>query len=292
MGNKKTEKKDEGNWLDSFPDAIFYQAIDELEQNPEKAVELLMKSAQKEYDPAIYMLGLCYLEGTGTAQNKKEGMRLLKKAAELGNADSQLDYGKLLDENGLSEEGRAWILKSAENNNKNAQLIVGSWYMDGDGVEKDPEKAAEWLRKSAENDNPYGMFLYGAILGSDDLPLYNPDLAREWLLKALNNGVEEAKEILDELEAQINQESEYQLSWWSLTEFGFDNEPLKTLNVQFDAFDGIHAQNAINVFLNGEDLKLLKNQEKGREFIRKFYDRYILPEPGISLKKIEEEKEE
>lgn len=67
------------------------------------------------------MLGLCYYLGEGVAQDKQEGFKWTKKAAEQGSAI--------------------------------AQMLVGVSYSKGEGVAQDKQEATKWFGL-----NPYGSY--------------------------------------------------------------------------------------------------------------------------------------
>ena len=52
-----------------------------------------------------------------------------------------------------SKEEFRTLLAQAEMGDPSAQYDVGIRYVQGDGVEKDPAKAADWLRRAAEEDD-------------------------------------------------------------------------------------------------------------------------------------------
>ena len=69
--------------------AIAYQNGKEgFEQDYEKAVFWLEKSAHQDYSYAIYLLGVCYIDGKGVKKDEQKGLQYIKQAAEKGDEDA------------------------------------------------------------------------------------------------------------------------------------------------------------------------------------------------------------
>lgn len=80
---------------------------------------------------------------------------MYKIAAEQGNADAQLILGSLYmqDQGGLEqdfEEAVKWYTLAANQGLAIAQYCLGLCYNEGIGVEQDRQKAKEWFTKAAK----------------------------------------------------------------------------------------------------------------------------------------------
>jgi hypothetical protein len=124
-------------------------------QRFEKAVfhyEQAIKTQQ--HTKAMYMLGICYYNGTGVKkQSITYAIFYWNMAYEYGEEDHacyELGCVYYLGEGGIDEDHitafRFWKV-SADNGNIGSMIEVGDSYYHGDGVEKDIDKALEyWCR--------------------------------------------------------------------------------------------------------------------------------------------------
>lgn len=92
----------------------------------------------------------------------KNGMPLLKKAAEAGSAEAQYNYGVFC-LNGIEVSkdinvANEWFLKAAKQGWIDAQFKVAYSYASGRGWEKDDKQAFYWALKCAEQNDPECMF--------------------------------------------------------------------------------------------------------------------------------------
>lgn len=92
----------------------------------------------------------------------KGALPSLKRAAELGNAEAQYNYG-ICFQQGIGEakndaNAQEWFLKAAEQGSKDAQYKVAYSYSTGRGVVQDYQKAFQWSLKCAEQTDTDCMF--------------------------------------------------------------------------------------------------------------------------------------
>lgn len=92
----------------------------------------------------------------------KAALPILKKAAELGSAEAQYNYG-ICFQQGIGETqseatAHKWFLKSAAQGSKDAQFKVAYSYTTGRGVAQDYGKAFQWSLKCAEQSDTDCMF--------------------------------------------------------------------------------------------------------------------------------------
>lgn len=179
-----------------------------VQQNYNQATYWFAKAAKKNYAPAQALLAYCYFHGTGVmkdykqawdlaqkavrqndasanyliAQMCKEGtyvkqsiasyLQYLKRAADLGDEDAQLELGKMYlygnEKPYVSQnisKGLDLYYKAAEQNNGEALLQIGCLTRDGlDGyISKDPQKGYEYIKEAAQTGLPRAWFEYGYI---------------------------------------------------------------------------------------------------------------------------------
>src|ERR1700740_3312324 len=110
---------------------------------------LLRRQAERGNVEAMTCLAADYID----LQNFQEATRWFRKAAELGFPDAQVMLGSAYDQGKGVEKDSAeavrWYRRAAEQGDTTAQNIVGGMYLTGDGVEKDIPTGLDWDRKAA-----------------------------------------------------------------------------------------------------------------------------------------------
>ena len=168
--------------------------------NPTKALEWLSKSAEQGNKEAqdklvicYYELGYCYETGDGVERNLAKTLKWYTKAAGQGHPDAiqklngcyYLDYGcrnwskeHLITAITRDKEdfdiAMDWFTKTAKNGNTAAKWQLGYLYNDigecyekGEGVEYNPSKAIEYYKKGAEQGNEDAKIRLGEINGQN-----------------------------------------------------------------------------------------------------------------------------
>lgn len=104
------------------------------------------------------LLGKMYLMGYGVLKDPGEAHRLFKAAGAQGNPTAQFFLGApdVLRQQNVPE-GMMWLKLSAEQGNRDAQLLLGKTYLQGipGAVRPDPIQADFWLRLAARNNLPF-----------------------------------------------------------------------------------------------------------------------------------------
>jgi TPR repeat protein len=93
----------------------------------------------------------------------------------------------------LKEERFRYFLNAAEQNNLDSMIMVANYYLQGNGVDKDSNKAIEWFLKAADNKSIPAMEQLGYIY-SNGLYGFNRDFKRAfyWYEKAAFAGSKSA----------------------------------------------------------------------------------------------------
>lgn len=162
------------------------------EYNPQKALELFIKSARLGCGVAKYQLGKLFLTKEHFPRNVDYTMRWLEEAAEEDNPYAEYLLGKLYlkgedIEQDIDEAERLLIL-SAEQGNKYAAYTLAKEYLSGENLEKNIPKAMELLKMSADKGFTQAEYLYGKLLYHGDLAEKDAKKALEYLERAANKG--------------------------------------------------------------------------------------------------------
>ncbi len=155
---------------------VFGQKADELNQQAktfletqqfDKAVPLLKKSAELGNAEAQYNLGYCYQAGVGVEKNQKTAIEWYQKSADKGFNDAlyqlMMAYGN---GDGVEQDPKkafSYALKCAENNDGTCMWNVVNCYYSGKGVEKSIDKMLEWAIRLGKLENPENLAKSGYI---------------------------------------------------------------------------------------------------------------------------------
>src|SRR5689334_19108848 len=80
--------------------------------------------------------------------------------------------------------------KSAENGDKIAMFNLANRYRDGEGTEKNLEKAFHWYQKAAENGEEKSMYILATCYDNGEGTEKNLEKAFHWYQKSAENGYE------------------------------------------------------------------------------------------------------
>ena len=208
-----------------------------IDKDQKEAVTWYKKAAENGAAIAMYELGRCYEKGVGVVTDINKAAEYYHKAAENGHSKAQVKYGLVLFGFGgddYLEAAFGWFKRAAEEClDAEAQYYVGTCFLNGQGVDKDEEEAAEWFEKSAkqgyalaqlqlawlymngegvdedkeraaelyaaaaEQGNAQAQFYIGWCYGNGEGVDQNYRKAVEWLEKSAENGFAEASKHLE-----------------------------------------------------------------------------------------------
>ena len=150
---KKVSKK--GIEDGSFMEAVTLFNSGNPKNNPKKGVKILQKLS-KSYPLAMFVLGEIYESGKEVKQNIPEAVRLISKAAEMGNDAAQLSLADMYFEGRNVEQNYSKAVEWYEKAYLQGRLTeptakrFASCYENGWGVEEDKSKAEAILKSVAE----------------------------------------------------------------------------------------------------------------------------------------------
>jgi uncharacterized protein len=123
-----------------------FKSLTPAEQNQ------LLSKAQSGDAEAQYWMGVLNAEGT-VAKNLEQGRRWLLKSAEQGYAPPQRAYG-LTTVHSDAPVGERWMLRAAEQGDAEAQFWLGLGYEQNWFRTTDVKEAVRWCQKAAQGGNP------------------------------------------------------------------------------------------------------------------------------------------
>ena len=131
---------------------------------------------------ALYKIGYA-----GRYLRHRDALKLLKRAAELGQPDAQLELAGIYAE-GLMGQDRdpaaaAEMLKKAAPHRAEAKFLLARAYLSGEGVVKSARSAATWFRAAAEEGHRRAQQEYGFMLNNGTgVPVNEKEAERWWRL--------------------------------------------------------------------------------------------------------------
>lgn len=137
------------------------------------AVKLYAELVQYNYPPAIWRVGLCYLNGQGLAQRNDKAIEFFEVAASMGHSPAMCSIAHLYRDGTVlpKDDSKyiAWLQKAVDANDANAQAELGNCYRIGNIVAKDNEKCAALLQASAQQGLADGLYLYALFMEENSI---------------------------------------------------------------------------------------------------------------------------
>ena len=136
---------------------LYENGLNGLAENKEEAFRLYCMAADLGEANGIYNKGVClgFGVGTGKSRDAQGWLENIRRAAEMGFAPAQNDYGwawEMAKERGFfpykdDTEAFGWYMESALQGHQTGIENVVRCFEEGIGTEKDSEKAEYWRRK-------------------------------------------------------------------------------------------------------------------------------------------------
>lgn len=136
-----------------------------------EGVRALTELSDSGFAPAMHLKGMMYLQGTyGIVKDLNAGFNLVKRSAELDYVPAMAELSQCYSTaKGTKENPRLafeWAKKASSYVSPHAWSILGVCYEEGYGVAADLNQAVDWYRKSAGAGHPFGQWYYGVLLQS------------------------------------------------------------------------------------------------------------------------------
>jgi len=155
--------------------------------------EFYRKAAELGYPRAEFKFAVCYGKSEIRTSSMipdipDEALKWYRKAAEAGHAQSQYVLGRFYEESKGEEkdkdEALNWYRKAADGGWARAMYRIGVFHAEKKGVGQDKAEAVKWYRKAAEAGYPYAQFVYGRCLDTGDGVEKDETEAAKWYRKA------------------------------------------------------------------------------------------------------------
>ena len=118
------------------------------------AVAIWRPLAEKGDADAAFNLGQAYRLGRGVKLNLSAAKTWFQRAAEKGHVDAQTTLGLLLFQNNEKADGIRWLKSAAEQGEPRALLVYGTALFNGDGIAQDPVLGYAYVSRSAAQGLP------------------------------------------------------------------------------------------------------------------------------------------
>ena len=117
-------------------------------RNEKKAAKIFKRAAELGSLDAMNSLSIMYFHGEGVKVDKEKSWRLLRRAADGGQVQSQFSLASRLYHKGEHEEHIHYVSLAAEQGFTDAMYCLGGCYAEGDGVPQDLDQAKLWFARA------------------------------------------------------------------------------------------------------------------------------------------------
>lgn len=167
-----------------------------------KAVYWYLQAANQGHPEAQLLLGDCFWNGIGVERDKNQAYKWYQSAANNGEPRAQYYIGLFYQRGDYldcvpidSEKAFIWVKKAAEQEYISAQCLLGAFFWNGFGTERNEEKSLEWYLKAAQEGDAVAQENAGLIYIRRQGKT-NKKKAFEWFSKAAERGDAEAQQNL------------------------------------------------------------------------------------------------
>ncbi|MCG7924933.1 MAG: sel1 repeat family protein [Candidatus Thiodiazotropha taylori] len=172
-----------------------------------RSLHWYQKAAQQGAPEAHYYIGRAFEMGEGVSEDKRVARSWYEKGARLNHAPSISKIGYFINKGigGLKAnpvESANWFRRAAEMGDAIAQANYGVMLYHGIGVHQNLEQAVVWIRRSAEQGEAHGQFLLGNAYEHGEGVEKSMEQAISWYTEAENSGSAQAEKRLAELNDQ------------------------------------------------------------------------------------------
>ncbi len=169
-----------------------------------EAIRMLTLSAEQGFIPAMRTLGMIYAKGDGVEANMNKALSYNRRAAELGDAESQGLMAALLmqtNPEAHADELCMWARRAAEGRDKSGCTLLGILLLNGQYNGKtNQEEGLKWMRKGAEMGEASAQYYLGLFYEKGQYVNQDLEQAREWYRQAARLEYPEAQQAVQRLE--------------------------------------------------------------------------------------------
>lgn len=174
---------------------LLLETGEQTEHDLARALELYLFAAEKGNTNAMTKVGYFLHEGIGAEKDIDKSIQWLEKAKAGGNQSAE-KFLNIFYQNGEGDPKAAFehYLKLAEQGDAEAQYALYNAYDNGDGVEKDEEKARMWCKRAADN----GHIVAAAVTGFHEM-IFGSTLegVKYWEIAAQGGHMKAATDLAD-----------------------------------------------------------------------------------------------
>lgn len=154
------------------------------------------KAAEQNNSAGLYWLGECYENGVGVEKDESEALSYYRKSADLGFDLAQVAMAKDALRNDKYEIGLNWLRKAVNQDNSDAEILLGLCYENGWGVSQSLWEAKKYYENAGTHGNSMGYFHIGRLYADENSSIYNLPSAFDWYMKAAKDDNAQAQGIV------------------------------------------------------------------------------------------------
>ena len=236
------------------------------EKDVSKGMELLNQAANQGFAEAMEYLADAYLQGLDGEVDQAKALELYEKAARNGRRRAILTTAQLLYKNTEThDQAYYWFSIAARTGNTTAMMLLAKMIASGEGTEKSEDRAIEWMLRAGEAGDSSAYFALGRAYETGQYTEKNPERAKHWY----QEGVKAS-----------NAPSAYRLArGYDKGEYG-DNPELAIDYLVFAALSGFKP--AADALLRGLPTPWTESSRKGLQARLKAEGHYSGPIDGIT----------
>jgi len=172
--------------VDEAPSCSLHGALTQRTLTPEEVIGSLRERAGEGDADAQFQLGMEYERGELAAKDMALARQWYRRAADQGHVWGQMSLAMTHEgDDGNPVEALRWYRRAAEQGLENAQVMVGTAYLNGHGVPQDAVEALRWFRRAAEQGNAEAHMRIGHAFEYGTGVERNPSAAADWYRRAM-----------------------------------------------------------------------------------------------------------
>ena len=153
-----------------------------------KALEYFLQAANTGDRIGKYLAGECYYYGKGVPADTAKAVEFLQESAALHEPRAMDLLGTHYRKIGQFDQARKYYEEAAGAGYALSLSNLGVLYINGEGVQRSPEIAANLFKQGAEKGDPNGMYFYAGCLQEGLGVPKDTKLAAEWFKKSARAG--------------------------------------------------------------------------------------------------------